>query len=49
MDVEVKITLSGETPAHLQDCARQIMLLVAAKLIEASVAHEQSDRQPTRG
>lgn len=37
MEIEVKIALSGDAPRNLQNVVRELMLLIAAKLIEASV------------
>lgn len=37
MEIEVKITLTGTAPRNLQNVVRELMLLFAAKLIEASV------------
>lgn len=49
MDVEIKIGLSGDAPQEVEECVRRIMLLIAAKLIEASVKPNGEPQRPTRG
>lgn len=45
MEIEVKITLTGTAPRNLQAVVRELMLLIAAKLIEASVNSGSHSRE----